>query len=247
MNDGTSTTGATGTTEMAEQKAKDVAASTAEQARDVADVAMEQAQAVAGDAASQVRHVTQRTKAELKTQADERAAQMSQTLREAARQMQKMADNSGESGMVVDLSRDAGQRIEALAQRIEHGGVDRIVADVKAAARRRPGTFLLGAMAAGFAVGRLVRDAQAAEPDRHGDLPQPDGAYRIPEPRDFLASDPTFGSTPGSMTPPEPTIGSGTTGVPGSGTTGVPGSGTGMGSGLADRPLGSESRTGGLG
>ena len=196
MNQGTSTTGGTGTTEVAEQKAKDVAASTAEQARGVADVAMQEAHAVAGDAATQVRHLTQRTKEELRTQADERAAQMSQTLRDAARQMQRMADSSGESGMVVDLSRDAGQRIEALAQRIEHGGVDRIVADVKAAARRRPGTFLLGAVAAGFAVGRLVRDAQAAEPDRHGDLPHPDGPYRIPEPRDFLASDPTFGSTP---------------------------------------------------
>ncbi len=208
MNDGTSTTGATGTTEVAEQKAKDVAASTAEQARGVADVAMEQAHAVAGDAATQVRHLTRRTKDELRTQADERAAQMSQTLRETARQMQRMADNSGESGMVVDLSRDAGQRIDALAQRIEHGGVDRIVADVKAAARRRPGTFLLGAVAAGFAVGRLVRDAQAAEPDRHDDLPHPDGPYRIPEPQDFLASDPTFGSTPGGSVTGGTTTGS---------------------------------------
>jgi len=44
-----------------------------------------------------------------------------------------------------------------LATRLDQGGLDAVMADMRSWARRQPGTFLLGAVAAGFVVGRVVR------------------------------------------------------------------------------------------
>jgi hypothetical protein len=52
-----------------------------------------------------------------------------------------------------------------MAERLESGGLEGALSDLQTFARRRPGVFLLGAAATGFAVGRLLRGAQAANAD----------------------------------------------------------------------------------
>ena len=81
-----------------------------------------------------------------------------------------MADSADE-GLAPDLVRQASSAIGDLAGRLDYGGLDTLVADLKRFARNKPGTFLLGAAAAGVIAGRLARASdigslvEAAKPD----------------------------------------------------------------------------------
>ena len=85
-------------------------------------------------------------------------------LREAAL-AEGRPDDAGPAG---DYVRQAGDKLQEVAQRLESGGLDGALSDLQGFARRRPGVFLLGAAATGFAVGRLLRGAQAANADGGG-------------------------------------------------------------------------------
>src|SRR2546425_369299 len=62
-----------------------------------------------------------------------------------------------EAGAVADYVRRAGDQVCRVADHIERRGVEGVLNDAQDFARRRPGAFLLGCTAAGFAVGRLIR------------------------------------------------------------------------------------------
>jgi hypothetical protein len=70
-----------------------------------------------------------------------------------------MADASEGNDMVTGFVQQAADQVDGLASRLENGGVDRMMSDVRDYARRKPGTFLLAAGVAGFLVGRLARNA----------------------------------------------------------------------------------------
>ena len=65
----------------------------------------------------------------------------------------------------------AERQVEGLASRLEQRGPQGLMDDVTRFARRRPGVFLSGAVAAGFVVGRVVR-AGVATQQVDGDRPQ---------------------------------------------------------------------------
>ena len=81
----------------------------------------------------------------------------------------------------MDMSRQLADTASRAADKLESGGVDVALADLKGFARRRPGLFLMGAVAAGFATGRLLKAADthalmdAAQPSSEDTpaLPQP--------------------------------------------------------------------------
>jgi len=76
-----------------------------------------------------------------------------------------------ESPSSVEVAKEAAQRSERIASRIEQGGLDEVMDDAKRFARNRPGLFLLSAIGAGFAVGRIIKNSDttaitaAAKPD----------------------------------------------------------------------------------
>jgi hypothetical protein len=183
------------TTDLAKDRAQDVASSAADQARDVTETAKQQAQTVAGEAKGQAQHLVQRTKEELRSQADERASQFSGTLRDVGNQLRALSEGHAQEGVVADVSRDVAHRAHDLADRIDQGGIDRILDDVRSAARRRPGMFLFGAAAAGFLTARIFRDVQevSQEGAQRSTGPLTDrrsGAYRPLAPA-FGTADPT--------------------------------------------------------
>jgi hypothetical protein len=53
---------------------------------------------------------------------------------------------------------EGAQAANRFASRLDEGGIERAVADVRSWARRNPGGFLLGAAVAGFVAGRLARN-----------------------------------------------------------------------------------------
>lgn len=151
-------------------KASQVASSAVDDARSVAGEAKGEVLAVAGEAKDKVRDLTADARQQLRRQAEEQAGRAAGAMRELSDQLSTMA-GAADGGLVPDLARQASSSIDGLARRLDDGGLDALVADVKRYARNKPGTFLLGAAAAGLLAGRLTRSVDthalvdAAKPD----------------------------------------------------------------------------------
>lgn len=144
--------------DQAAGKAGEVASSTAADAKALVSDAKGEAMAVVGDAKDKARDLASDARQQLRQQADEQAGRAGAAMRELSGQLTAMA-GAADGGLVPDLARQASSTIEGLADRLDEGGLDTIVADVKRFARNKPGTFLLGAAAVGLLAGRLTRSA----------------------------------------------------------------------------------------
>src|SRR4051794_10016249 len=69
---------------------------------------------------------------------------------------------AGASGLAADLVREVSGRATALSRHLDTREPGELLDDVRRFARQRPGTFLLGALAAGVVVGRLARGTKDA-------------------------------------------------------------------------------------
>jgi hypothetical protein len=84
-------------------------------------------------------------------------------MRTLSQQLTALAEGHPEAaGPLAEYVGHSGDKVGEYAKRLHDGGLDGIVGDARGFARRRPGLFLLGAVAAGFAAGRLIRGSQAA-------------------------------------------------------------------------------------
>jgi hypothetical protein len=151
------------TADVARDRAQEVASTAADQAKDVTQTAKAQVEVVASEARDHAQHLARRTREELQAQADERASQFSASLRDVGSQLRSLANGNAQEGVVADLSRDFGHRIQGVADRIDQGGVEGVLDDVRQMARRHPGMFLAGAAAAGFLATRMFRDLQEVQ------------------------------------------------------------------------------------
>ena len=144
----------------AKQAANAVAGDAKSKAVDVQESAKAEVRSVAKDAKDQAADVLGTTRSQLRDQATEQTKNLSATMRDIGDQLGGMADNSEDpEAQVAQLAKSAADTLGARAQRLEDGGLDELVDDVKRFARNRPGAFLLGSIAAGFAVGRLAKHA----------------------------------------------------------------------------------------
>jgi hypothetical protein len=184
--------------DQAAGKAGEVASSTAADAKALVSDAKSEALAVAGEAKEKARDLASDARQQLRQQADEQAGRAGAAMRELSGQLSAMAD-AADGGFVPDLARQASSTIDGLAGRLDAGGLDAVVADVKRYARNKPGTFLLGAAAVGLLAGRLTRSvdahalADAAKPASDDPAPSSSGSATT-------ALDLT-GSTPQPSTP----------------------------------------------
>jgi hypothetical protein len=146
----------------------------------VTETVKDEAQQVAHTAREEARSAFRQVKEDLHTRADEQAGRLSETLRTTSRQLRSMADGSSErqEGVTANLVREGASAADKLASRLEEGGVDAIMADARSWARRRPGAFVLGALAAGFVAGRVVRNFSNEDEQRStsGNGAQPHGS-----------------------------------------------------------------------
>ena len=83
---------------------------------------------------------------------------LSETLRTLGDDLQQMAQGQGSGeGMAADLAREVSDRVRTLGSHLEGREPAQLLDDARDLARRRPGTFLLGALAAGVVAGRMFR------------------------------------------------------------------------------------------
>ncbi len=74
-----------------------------------------------------------------------------------------MAEGNGaQSAMVGDLARQASDKAQEFAGWLDQRDPGSLVEEIRQLARRKPGSFLIGAALAGIAAGRLTRGAVAA-------------------------------------------------------------------------------------
>jgi hypothetical protein len=183
-----------GSSPSAKEAAKETAATAVDQASGVASAAADTAKQVAGEAKNQTKAVVsqakdqvsslaQQTRSELLTQADTKGQQAVTGLRTLSDQISALSQGRpGEAGQLADLLGDAQMKVSSLASRIEQGGPQGVLDDITAFARRKPGMFVLGAIGAGFLVGRVVRSGKAAASE------QSDSGQSFAAPRPALAA-----------------------------------------------------------
>jgi len=175
--DGPSDPSSASRTDLARSEAGAVAGTASEQASSVAATAKAGGQQVATEAKEHVRDVAaqardqaqsllQQSQDEIRSQAGAQTERAAAGMRRMAEQLQALAEGrADEAGDMRNLVRQGSDRLSGYAGRLEQGGYQALLDDVRRFARRRPGLFLLSAAAAGFATGRLLRGAQAAHRD----------------------------------------------------------------------------------
>jgi hypothetical protein len=123
-----------------------------------------------------------------------------------------MAAKGGHSGLATEVAQQAAERLDGAASWLEQRDSADLLQPVRDFARRRPGTFLVGAALAGLAAGRLTRGMTGAmrsdRQDRSGAQAGPAGempsAAMVPPPDpDWTTPMPEYPSAavPGAATP----------------------------------------------
>ena len=135
-----------------------------ERAKHVAGVAAGEARGVASEATGHARDLVGEARGHLQGQFDEQGHvakdQLAGTLGTLSDDLRSMAENS--SGLAGNLAHEVAERACTLSRHLDGREPSELLDDVRRLARQRPGTFLLGALAAGVVVGRLARGAKDA-------------------------------------------------------------------------------------
>ena len=151
-----STTGQTSTKDQAGQ-----AAGTAkDEGRHVAGVAQEEARAVASEARDQAYGLVGQATSHLEDQSRTQKDRLAETTRTFGQDLESMASNG--EGLAADVARQVADHVKNLSSQLETREPADLLDEVRRFARRKPGTFLLGALAAGVVAGRLTRGAKDA-------------------------------------------------------------------------------------
>jgi hypothetical protein len=149
------------------QTAKDEAANVGQTAKEatsqVASTATEQAKNVAGETKRQAKDLLDQAGGQVTEQAGAQKEKASAGLRSLADELRSMAEGNGaQGGMTGDLARQAADKAHEFAGWLDQRDPGSLLEEIRALARRKPGTFLIGAALAGVAAGRLTRGAVAA-------------------------------------------------------------------------------------
>jgi hypothetical protein len=139
-----------------------------EQGKHVASTAADQVGNVASESATQARDLLHEAQAQVRDQAGtqkDRAAGGLRTLGDELRSMSDRTAEGSQQGLASDLARQAATKVHDLAAWLDAREPGDILEEVRDLARRKPGTFLLGAAVAGLVAGRLTRGAVDAKRD----------------------------------------------------------------------------------
>ena len=176
-------TGAGGTAKQTAGAAGDAAKQTAADASD-------QAKAVAATAKDELQRFSGQAKDELAWRGKEQSDRLAGGLQSFAGQLTALADGrNAEAGNLPHYVGDLEGKVRQFGQRLEQGGPQGLLDDVAGFARRKPGLFLVGALGAGFAIGRLVRSGAAERSDPEYQPDEAAGATSSPQ-----GATPAFGS-----------------------------------------------------
>ncbi len=186
------------TTQAAKDETANVGQSAKEATGHVASTATEQAKDVALETKRQAKDLIGQAGTQVTEQAGAQKEKAVGGLRSVADELRSMADGNGaQSGMTGDLARQAAEKAQEFAGWLDQRDPGSLLDEIRQLARRKPGTFLIGAALAGVAAGRLTRGAVAASGSP--DASQRVGTGYAPTPIGDEASTAVYSSsTPGT-------------------------------------------------
>ena len=202
---------------QATDQAKNVTQAAKEQTKAVAQTAQEQARTVGAEAQHHARRVMRDTGGEVEVQLDQRVRQLTQTARSSSDELRALAEGrTDDAGRMGEFATQAARTLSSWSDRAEELGPRGLADEAARLARRRPLAFLAGAAAAGFLIGRVLRNA--------GGDDEADGGYRgvagAPDLTDGTAYGDAFVAPPlGPLGAGAPTLPSGDPGFAAPGTT----------------------------
>lgn len=137
---------------------QEIARSAGQDVRELASTVKEQAGQVGTELKDQALQLIEETKGQLQTRADAQAAKLAQGLRSLGNKAGAVAKGwPNEESSVRGYVWQAAEKLDMAADEIELRGIDGLVDEVSAFARRNPTAFVVGAALAGFGVGRVLR------------------------------------------------------------------------------------------
>jgi hypothetical protein len=154
------------TTPSTSDRAQETAATAADESKHVAGVAKDEAQHVAEQAKQQARGLLDDAKSQVDEQSRSQRDRLVGTLQAFSDDLEQMASQGGRTGLATDLARQLAAKTRDLSSNLDGREPSDLLDDARDFARRRPGLFLAGALAAGVVAGRLARGAKQAQQTR---------------------------------------------------------------------------------
>lgn len=201
--------GSSGKVDAAKQEAADVKDTAVTEAKEVLGTVKEEAATVVGEAKSQAKDLFAQGRRELTDQANSQQQRLARGLRSTGDELGAMASGSGGDGLAGDVARQVSSRLSAAATWLGERDAQGVVMEVKRFARRKPGTFILGAALAGVVIGRLTRAlASSASEDTAAPAPRATDPAPVDAPNGLTASadraeTPIYAQTVPAQTPRE--------------------------------------------
>lgn len=131
----------------------------ADQAKGLAETRREEISKVTGEVRTQTSKLLHDAQGTAHERAGTQVSQLASALGSLSAELDDMAGASRGDGVLAMLARDGSTAMQSLSDRLERGGVEGVMADVRGVARRRPVVFLAGAFAVGLLAGRITRSA----------------------------------------------------------------------------------------
>jgi hypothetical protein len=145
------------TTDVARNQAAAVGQSASEAGSRVTQTAADQAREVASETARQARDLLGEAGGQVRDQTSAQQQKAAGQLHSVADELHEMVAKGGQSGLAAEVAQQAADRLHGAASWLEQREPGDVLQAVRDFARRRPGMFLAGALAAGLAAGRLTR------------------------------------------------------------------------------------------
>lgn len=202
--DRSTSAGFEGTSSTTDQ-AKQAAQTAADEGKHLADVAKSEARDVAADAKQQGAQLFHQARHEVEQQSRSQLDNLVTTLQGFADDLEKMARGDGStSGLARDVVEQVGDKARAASAQLRDREPGELLDQARHYARQKPGTFLLGALAAGVVAGRLARGAKDASSGSSTPQAPTTGAVRQPAPPAPPAPAPDQSATATAAFPPAP-------------------------------------------
>jgi len=152
------------TTDVAKDEARNVGQTAAQAGSQVASTAADQAKNVVQETQNQAQDLLDQGRSQLRDQALTQQQRAAEGLSSLAQQLRGMADGTGDGapGPARDLVQQASGKLEEFGGWLQNHEPAELLDEIRAFARRKPGTFLLGAAVAGVVAGRLTTGIKAA-------------------------------------------------------------------------------------
>lgn len=132
----------------------------------VGSTVREQAAHVTQETADQARNVVRDVRERVAAEAEDQAVRVSKQLGRIADELGEMAGAAPSSSMTAGAIRSAADTSRQAARFLDERGAQGLLDSARDYARRKPGTFLLGAAVAGFLVGRVAKSATSGGQSR---------------------------------------------------------------------------------